>query len=415
MLTPLAMSGVAPIEGGIEMVAALTGARLPVRRVQDLLAPRRPTVALHGGAYMRRGATLSAIGGFYAAGDAARPRKRPRAGAARDRSGGRRHVAYSPKWGGRDDLGPAVPCAPKLGRKPLGHPAAGSHARWVSRHRRVARRRANRGTGCVAVLAIDREHVLERDRRPTAALTGFVVTVTVLVIQMATGTFSARIMRLIYRDWMLKATLAVLIGTFTYSFSVLQRIEDDFVPDLGVTLAGFFISLSLLVFIIFFDRFIRQLKPVAVAASVVSTARSTFAQTVRIADRPDIRWEHEATRVDLTLLVRASRGGAIQAVDPYGLVKWARARGAELLLPHPIGDFVQTGDVLVRVYGTGLDDRAEEELEGMIALGEERTFEQDPASRYGSWSTWQTSRDHRPSTIRRPPCKSSTTSGMSSA
>ena len=104
----------------------------------------------------------------------------------------------------------------------------------------------------------------------TAALTGFVVTVTVLVIQMATGTFSARIMRLIYRDWMLKATLAVLIGTFTYSFSVLQRIEDDFVPDLGVTLAGFFISLSLLVFIVFFDRFIRQLKPVAVAASVAS-------------------------------------------------------------------------------------------------------------------------------------------------
>jgi uncharacterized membrane protein len=30
----------------------------------------------------------------------------------------------------------------------------------------------------------------------TAALTGFVVTVTVLVVQMATGTFSARIMRL---------------------------------------------------------------------------------------------------------------------------------------------------------------------------------------------------------------------------
>ena len=40
---------------------------------------------------------------------------------------------------------------------------------------------------------------------------------------------------------------------------------------------------------------------------------------------------------------------------------------------------MQTGDVLVRVYGTEFDDRAAEELEGMIALGEERTFEQDPA------------------------------------
>jgi uncharacterized membrane protein len=68
----------------------------------------------------------------------------------------------------------------------------------------------------------------------TAALTGFVVTVTVLVVQMATGTFSARILRLWYRDRMLKLTLAVLAGTLTFSFSLLRRIDDDFVPDLGV-------------------------------------------------------------------------------------------------------------------------------------------------------------------------------------
>src|SRR5690348_8902496 len=36
-------------------------------------------------------------------------------------------------------------------------------------------------------------------------LTGFVVTVTVLAIQMATGTFSARYMRIWYRDGLLKA------------------------------------------------------------------------------------------------------------------------------------------------------------------------------------------------------------------
>ena len=41
-----------------------------------------------------------------------------------------------------------------------------------------------------------------------AALTGFVITVTVLVVQMATGMFSARYMRLWYRDGVLKALLA---------------------------------------------------------------------------------------------------------------------------------------------------------------------------------------------------------------
>ena len=213
----------------------------------------------------------------------------------------------------------------------------------------------------------------------TAALTGFVVTVTVLLVQMATGTFSARILRLWYRDPLLKVTLAVLVGTLTFSFSVLRRIEDDSVPDLGVTLSGLAVSLCLLVFIVFFDRCIRRLRPVSVAADVARAARSMFAQTVRLADRPDIRWDYEATRADPTLVVRASSGGAIQAVHPDGLVGWAREHGAELVLPHPVGDFVQTGEVLVLVYGGELGPRAAEELEGMIALGEERTFDQDPA------------------------------------
>ena len=213
----------------------------------------------------------------------------------------------------------------------------------------------------------------------TAALTGFVVTVTVLVVQMATGTFSARILRLWYRDPLLKGTLAVLVFTFTFSFSVLRRIDDSFVPDLGVTLAGLAVSLSLLAFIVFFDRCIRRLRPAAVAADVARAARSSFAQTVQLADRSDIRWTYVSTRTDPTLVVVASRGGAIQAVDPDGLVDWARQHGGELVLPHPVGDFVQTGEVLVLVYGGELGPRAAEELEGMIALGDERTFDQDPA------------------------------------
>ena len=213
----------------------------------------------------------------------------------------------------------------------------------------------------------------------TAALTGFVVTVTVLVVQMATGTFSARVLRLWYRDRMLKATLAILAGTLTFAFSVLRRIEDDFVPILGVTLSGFLVSLCLLAFIVFFDRYLRRLRPAAVAADVASEARSMFEQTVRFADRTDIRWHYGTVRADPSLVVRAGRGGAIQAVDLDGLVEWARACGAELVLAHLVGDFVHTGGVLARVYGGELGDRAGEELAGMIALGDERTFEQDPA------------------------------------
>ena len=231
----------------------------------------------------------------------------------------------------------------------------------------------------MAILALDRDRGSDAIIGATAALTGFVVTVTVLVVQMATGTFSARIMRLWFRDRILKVTLAVLVGTLTFSFAVLQRIDEDVVPDIGVTLSGLFISLCVLVFIVFFDQFIRRLRPVAVAADVGRVARSTFEQTRRLGDRPDIRWESATTRAEPALVVRASRGGAIQAVDPDGLVEWARTHRAELVLPERIGNFVHTGGELIRVYGGEYGDRAAAELEGMIALGEERTFDQDPA------------------------------------
>src|SRR5262249_60601574 len=68
----------------------------------------------------------------------------------------------------------------------------------------------------------------------SVGLTGFVVTVAVLIVQMATGTFSARYMRLFYRDRVLKAVLAVLVGTLTFSYGLMRRIEQGAVPTFGV-------------------------------------------------------------------------------------------------------------------------------------------------------------------------------------
>ena len=108
-------------------------------------------------------------------------------------------------------------------------------------------------------------------------LTGFVVTVTVLVIQMATGTFSARYMRLFYRSVLLKAVLAVLLGTFTLSYVLLRRIEPDDVPSFGVvTLAGLLLGLGVGLFVFFLNSFVHRLRPVAVAALVAGAGRRAF-------------------------------------------------------------------------------------------------------------------------------------------
>ena len=216
----------------------------------------------------------------------------------------------------------------------------------------------------------------------TAALTGFVVTVSVLVVQMATSTFSARYMRLWYRDRVLHVRLALLVGTFTFSFTLLAGVEEDSVPDLGVTATGALMAVDLFLFLFFLDRFVHRLRPVAVAALAAEGGRRAFAGALRAVAGPDapelvrgpIELDGEPTSV-----VRTGTSGSIQAIDTAGLVRFARERRSTLVLRHVVGDFVPTGAAVIHVHGAGLDDADSERLRRMIVLGVERTIEQDPA------------------------------------
>jgi uncharacterized membrane protein len=207
----------------------------------------------------------------------------------------------------------------------------------------------------------------------TAALTGFVVTVSVLVVQMATGTFSARYMRLWYRDGLLKATLAVIVGTLTFSFALLRRVTASYVPNLGVTAAGVFLMIGILFFLLFLDRFVHRLRPVAVAALVAKAGRRALEESpattapvaaVELPDGPP------------ALRIRTETAGAIQAVHGAGLMRWARTHDCVLVLRQAVGDFVPSGRVLMDVYGT-VPGRAERQLRNLVALGVERTIDQD--------------------------------------
>jgi uncharacterized membrane protein len=211
-----------------------------------------------------------------------------------------------------------------------------------------------------------------------AALTGFVVTVAVLVVQMAIGTFSARYMRLWYRDRMFKGVLAVLVGTLAYSFALLRSVESNFVPTIGVTIAGFLVVVGLLFFMVFLDRFLHRLRPVAVAALVGRAGRRAFEDGARKTEASG--GEPGSQRLEPSYVVPSSRAGVIQALDEHGLVAWATTHGRVLYLPHSVGDYVPVGAALVEVLGTTPDPAADgRRVRGMFAFGDERTIEQDPA------------------------------------
>ena len=225
-------------------------------------------------------------------------------------------------------------------------------------------------------------------------LLGFVVTVSVLVVQQATGSLSPRYMRLWYRDRMQKVVLAVFAGTFTFSFGLLRRIESDFVPDIGVTVAGIAVGASLVLLLVYVNRFTHSLRPVAVAAVVTKWGQRVLADLAQHVEAESA--QHPDMDVLLSgkaplLRVTAPRAGAIQAISEGGLVSLARQHDCIVVLAHSVGDFVPSGAPLLEVFEAGPNTTAPnskapdskapdtEALQGMVAYGTERTIEQDPA------------------------------------
>jgi len=146
------------------------------------------------------------------------------------------------------------------------------------------------GTSDLAVLQYSPETataVVSATIAAVVSLTGFVVTVTVLGVQQATGIFSPRYMRLWYRDGRLKLVLSELVGTLMFSIAVIRRIQPDAVPDISVSLAGGGLTVGLLLFLLYFDRFLHRMRPVAVAALLADQGRDAFEAWMEEAARPD--------------------------------------------------------------------------------------------------------------------------------
>ena len=219
--------------------------------------------------------------------------------------------------------------------------------------------------------------VLSAAAAAMVGLIGFVVTIGVLVVQMATGTLSPRFMRLWYRDRLQKFVLAAFTATFTFAFALLRHVEADSVPDLGVSLVGLAVSIDLILLLLYFDRFVHALRPVAVAAAMAEAGLAIEAEEDGLVASAG-NGDQVAGLGEPEARILAPRSGAIQDVDIADLVRFAAARGQVCVIPHTIGDFVTAGSVLMEVHGAASETDLRR-LRGMVSLGHERTIDQDPA------------------------------------
>jgi len=209
----------------------------------------------------------------------------------------------------------------------------------------------------------------------------FFFSVLLLTVQIASATLTPRIIARPFQASTLKISLSLFVFTFVYATSVLGRLEDR-ILQLPVFLTLLLSIASIGVFLFVVERVGKELRPITVVAAVAREGHAV------IRDVYPLPWAGAvASKPNATTLLNQSpartirhpgRPGVVVAFDKKGLAALAERNGCLIELVPQVGDFVGTGAVLIRVHGGGNHIR-DNDLCRLIALGQERTVEQDPA------------------------------------
>lgn len=204
-------------------------------------------------------------------------------------------------------------------------------------------------------------------------LTGLVLSLLVVAVQLAMGTFSPRIVRQILQDRPSQFAIGLFAGTFTHAMLSMREVQttpgDGSVPGLAVVVAIVLVLACIGTLIWYLNHIGQSLRTAALVGWVAN-------DTIESLDHayPDRGDQQELG----PHLLAAPRSGVIFKVGHSRLVRLAERANCRLELLWAIGDFVPVGAALVRVDGdpTGLSVKA---VTGCVVLGPERTLNQDVA------------------------------------
>lgn len=212
-------------------------------------------------------------------------------------------------------------------------------------------------------------------------LTGLVLTIVLVVVQLAMGQFSPRIVRAILRDRPSQLAIGVFVATFAHALLAMREIasveEGAPVPGLAILVAFVLVLISIMVLVGYVHHIGQSLRVASLVAGIGDETRQLVDKLY-----PDPRPTPED---DDPAVVVAPHSGVLFRIDQDRLVEVARAAGCCLRLHHAVGDFVPAGSPLCSLKG-GQDGarpaataRFRKQVIGSLALGPERTMNQDAA------------------------------------
>ena len=215
-----------------------------------------------------------------------------------------------------------------------------------------------------------------------SSLLTLVVLVTsamLLAVQLASAQLTPRIIAFVYRNNTRKLLLALFVFTFTFSVGVLVRIEDS-VPLLSGYFAAYGFLLNLALMLYFIDGIGKTLRPSSVLRVVGLSGHEVIAGVYpRLLDEQQALSPEPIAALDgkPDRIIVNSVGGSVLAFDLKGLMSLAEQSDCLIELIPQVGDFVAAGDPLFQIFEGG-GDLSDEVLRKSVALGQERTLEQDP-------------------------------------
>ncbi|HEV3302146.1 MAG TPA: DUF2254 domain-containing protein [Planctomycetaceae bacterium] len=206
----------------------------------------------------------------------------------------------------------------------------------------------------------------------------FVCSALLVSVQLASAQLTPRIIGIVFRDPVTKLSTTLFVFAFAFTLAVMVRV-DSLVYRFSATAAAYSCLLSLAVFLYLIDHVGRSLRPSGAVWSVARFGRdvieSVYPQRLAEATRA-LPSSADLLDDDLAVTICSPRDGVILAFDSAGLVSLAQRTECVIEMVPQVGDFVAADDPLFRISRANVPSAA---LSQSVAIGQERTLEQDPA------------------------------------
>ncbi|WP_371526260.1 DUF2254 domain-containing protein [Streptomyces sp. NBC_01283] len=206
---------------------------------------------------------------------------------------------------------------------------------------------------------------------------GVVFSISLVAVQMASGQFSPRVVRLYIRSRITKITLTVFLATFLFSLMTLTSFDSESdprlltsVPLIESLLAMAMVFLSLLLFVAYVNGTLRMMR---IGFVIDRIARESFRMALKHPTEGAV--DDERLGPATARIIHHGRAGVLRDVHIARVVRAARRHGVVLRLLPRIGDFVVPGTPVFTVHGGAAPPRRA--LRYTVSVGVERTFHQD--------------------------------------